>query len=65
MLRSLIFSFSFLFLFMVIPVAFGVLQARGELDLQLLAYTTATATQDLAVSAIYTTVHSNARSLTH
>ena len=36
-----------------------------EMELQLLAYTTATAWWDRAVSATYTTVHGNAGSLTH
>ena len=34
-------------------------------ELQLTAYTTATATQDQAASATYTTAHGNAGSLTH
>ena len=36
-----------------------------ELELQLLAYTTATAMWDRTASATYTTVHGNAGSLTH
>ena len=36
-----------------------------ELELQLLAYTTATAMPDLSLSATYTTAHGNARSLTY
>ena len=36
-----------------------------KLELKLLAYITATATQEQVVSATYTTAHSNARSLTH
>ena len=36
----------FFFLFMATPAAYGNSQIRGGLDLQLLAYTTATATQD-------------------
>ena len=38
---------------------------KSQLHLQLPAYTTATATWYQAVSASYTIVHSNARSLTH
>ena len=36
-----------------------------KLELQLLVYTTATATRNLSASVTYTTVHSNAGSLTH
>ena len=37
----------------------------GESELQLLAYTTATAMQDWATSVTYTTGHGNTRFLTH
>ena len=36
-----------------------------ESELQLLAYTTATAPADLSQSATYTTAYGNTRSLTH
>ena len=36
-----------------------------ELELQLLAYTTATATQDLSHSVTYMAAHSHTGSLTH
>ena len=38
---------------------------RVQLELQLLAYTTAIATWDQSCSVTYTTAHGNARSLTH
>ena len=37
----------------------------AELELQLLAYATATATQDPSHICAYTTAHGNARSWTH
>ena len=37
----------------------------GEWELQLLAYTIATALRDLSTSATYTTAHDDARSPTH
>ena len=52
-------------LFRVTPTAYGISQARGLIHLQLPAYTIATATQDCAVSATYTTAHGNAGFLTH
>ena len=45
------------------PVAYEISQARGWLELQLLAYPTATAMPDLSVT--YTLAHGKARSLTH
>ena len=51
--------------FRATPSAHGGSQARVELELQLLAYTTATATAGIwATSATYTTAHDNAESLT-
>ena len=44
------------------PVAFG--KFLGQMKLQLLAYTTATAMWDQVYSVTYTTYHGNARSLT-
>ena len=63
----------FLFLFFVFFICLGphpqhmeVLRLGAESELQLLAYTTATATLWIqALSATYTTAHSNARSITH
>ena len=45
--KKSLFLFCFLF-FRVIPMAYGSFQARVEMELQLPAYTTATATQDLS-----------------
>ena len=55
-----------IFIFVIFcSTAYGGSQARVESELQLLAYATATATQDRAVSVTYTTAHGKARSLTH
>ena len=43
----------------------GVPRLGAELELQLLAYTTATAMQNPSCIYDYTTAHGNARSLTH
>ena len=59
-------NFIYLFLlFRAVPAAYGRSQARGWIraELQLLAYFTATAMQDL--SRDYTTAHGNMGSLTH
>ena len=52
--------------FRATPTAYESSQARGELELKLLAYTTTTATTrwDLPLFATYTIAHGNARSLT-
>ena len=55
----------FVFLSRAALVACGSSQARVESELQLLAYTTATATPDLSQSVTYTIAHLNPGSLTH
>ena len=56
--------FWFVYFFRASPAAYGGSLARGLLELQLLAYTTATATPDQSASAPYTTAHGNTGSLT-
>ena len=56
LLRSTFFSF-FFFLFRATPVAYGSSKAGVDLELQLPAYTTATATRDQ--SCIYNLHHSS------
>ena len=61
-------QFFFLFLlllFRVTPSAHEVPRLGVKLELQLPAYTTATANRDLSRSATYTTAHGNAGSPTH
>ena len=60
------------FVFVVVVVILGPHQWHMEVprlgvesELHLLAYTTATTTQDLSRISTYTTAHGNARSLTH
>ena len=58
----------FVLIFRVTLAAHEVPRQGVELELQLPAYATATATQDLShicMSATYSTVHGNARSLTY
>ena len=60
-----LFFFFFCFIFRVVPTAYGSSQFRGQIELQLPGYTTATATQDLSrVCDLYTTARSNDGSLT-
>ena len=47
------------------PVAYEVPRLGVEWELQLPAYTTATAVPNESVSVTYTTAHGNAKSLTH
>ena len=47
------------------PQLMEVPRLRVKLDLELLAYTTAMAKPDLAVSVYYTAAHGNSGSLTH
>ena len=62
-------SFFFFFFFRVVPMAYEVPRLRVKLELQLPAYTTFTAIQDMSRistgSVTYTTAHCKARSLTH
>ena len=55
--------FFFFFFLLVTPAAYGSSQARGWIELQLLA--TATQHKIWATSVTYTTTHSNAESLAH
>ena len=58
------FFFSFL-LFRATPLALEVPRLAVQLELQLPAYTTATATSDLSHDCVCTTAHSNTRSSIH
>ena len=58
-------QFLFFFFFMAVPVAYGNSWAGVEAELQLPAYTTATATRDPSASVARATAYSNAGSLTH
>ena len=66
-LKSVLFFSFFLFFRGTTPVAYGSSQSRVESELQLLAYTTASAMLNFnpATSVTYTEAPSNARSLTH
>ena len=61
---SAFFFFFFFFFFRASPAAYGGSQVGVKSELQLLAYTTATACEIWAMSSTYTTGHGNARSWT-
>ena len=61
--QSMNYAYYYYLLFRATHVAYESSQARGPMELQLLAYTTAT--QDLSQVCNYTTAHSNIGSLVH